>query len=249
MSILQRVALPVVIGAAAVAMAAQEPRIYTPDSPPAAGEVTVLNTKVVGIDEAGRRMTVTVDRRARDGRVDRAATRTFAVAERGAAALSGLRKGTEVMLTLRGETVIDVRVTTPGAGAGRPGEAPGTGVISTGGSTTTIERGGGTVTTGAGGATTTTTTTTGTVTITEPAPAVSPAVPVPPVSGPAVPRTAVSPAPAGPTRPPVSPVAVPTPQPVSTPRPVILPSDPPPTPIPSPSPPPTPPPTAPPPRD
>jgi hypothetical protein len=203
---LQRLALPAVLAVAALAVA-QEPRVFTPNQPPRADEITILNTTVVSLDRPARTVTVRLDRPTRDGVVDRSMTRTFPLAERAALALDTLRRGVAVMLTLRGETVIDARLTTASPAAAQPG----TGVISTGGSTTTIGAGGGTVTTGAGGAV--------------------PQGGVPPggaAQGAAV-APQVSPTPEGQTRPPVSPVSVPTPRPVGTPRPVVLPSDPPPT--------------------
>jgi len=238
------------------AVAAQEPRIYTPDTPARPGETTILNTSIVKVDRPGRTITVRVDA-GRDGDIDRKRTRQLAVAPSAAAGLAQLKAGTEVLLTLRGDTVVDIKLSAGSGGGGTAGRARSPAV--------TLAPESGTTTRGAAP---------GVVIVVSPAPpatggagqeripqlppgATSPTTrgvpqlppgadppqgrPVPQVapSGGVIvitgsPAPGVSPAGVAPTRPAVSPVAVASPKSPGTPKPVVLPSDPPPTPIPSP---------------
>jgi hypothetical protein len=246
-------ALLFLIAVTPAAAAAQAARIYTPDAPARPGETTILNTSVVKVDRPGRTMTVRVDA-GTDGQVDRSRTRRLTVAPSAAAGLAILKPGSEVLLTLRGDTVVDIKM------PGRPPAPRGT----TGGSSAPAV----TVTAPRGAAP-------GRVIVVSPAPpatgrpqqeipqlppgATSPTSrgvpqlppgadppqgrPIPQVapSGRVIvitgsPAPGVSPAGVAPTRPAVSPVAVASPRSPGTPKPVVLPSDPPPTPIPSPLP-------------
>jgi hypothetical protein len=141
----------------------------------------------------------------------RARPRRLAVAPSAAAALSRLRVGTAVLLTLRGDTVIDVRVGRVPAARGTQQEVPQLPPTSTSPVNRSIPQ----LPAGA------------------PAPQARPIPQTAPVTV-VTPSPGVSPVAVAPTRPAVSPVAVRSPKSPGTPRPVVLPSDPPPTPIPSP---------------
>jgi len=251
---MSKLALLFVLAAAPSAAALQDARIYTPDNPARPGETTILNTSIVKVDRPGRTITVRVDA-GTDGDVDRNRTRQLTVAPSAAAGLATLKAGSEVLLTLRGETVVDIKLS---AGGGGGGSAP----AASGRRPPPAARG----TTGGGAAP-------GRVIVVSPAPPAAggpqqripqlppgatsptsrgiPQVPagVDPPQGRPVPQVApsggvivitgspspgISPAGVAPTRPAVSPVAVGSPKSPGTPRPVVLPSDPPPTPIPSP---------------
>jgi hypothetical protein len=164
---------------------------------------TILNASVVSVDRAGRTMTV---------RADGEATRRLAVAPAAAGRLAALKAGSEVLLTLRDDVVVDIKISTAARTPGRIPQLPPR-------ATSPTNRG-------------------------------LPQVPVTadPPQGRPVPQVApggtaarspspgVSPAGVAPTRPAVSPVAVRSPRSPGTPKPVVLPSDPPPTPLPSPQP-------------
>lgn len=269
---MSKLALLFLLAAAPAAAAPQDARIYTPHTPARPGETTILNTSIVKVDRPGRTITVRVDA-GTDGDVDRNRTRQLTVAPSAAAGLAMLKAGSEVLLMLRGDTVVEIKMSAGGGGGGssaaapsrrrRPPAARGT----TGGSSApavTIPPASGTGTRGAAP---------GRVIVVSPAPpaaggpqqripqlppgATSPTtrgVPqlpagVDPPQGRVVPQVApsggvivitgspspsISPAGVAPTRPAVSPVAVGSPRSPGTPKPVVLPSDPPPTPIPSP---------------
>jgi hypothetical protein len=185
---------------------------------------TILNTSIVSVDRTGRTIVVRADG-ATDGAVDRSRTRRLTVAPSAAAALATLAPGSEVLLTLRGETVVSIA--RPTGRDGRP-SAPVTPAPQQPipqlppGAKAPTNRG-----------------------VPQLPPGVDPPqgrpVPqVPPSGGVIVitgsPSPGISPPGVAPTRPAVSPVAVQSPKSPGTPRPVVLPSDPPPTPIPSPRP-------------
>ena len=213
------------------------------------GETTVLNTSIVKVDRPGRTITVRVDAGAGGG-VDRDRTRLLTVSPSAAADLATLKAGTEVLLTLRGDIVMDIKLSAGGGGGGSstpaasgrqrrpaprvadpdrvivvspapPGPSQRIPQLPAGASSPT-NRG-----------------------VPQLPAGVDPPQgrPVPQVAPPAgtvvitgSPSPGASPAGLAPTRPAVSPVAVASPRSPGTPRPVILPSDPPPTPIPSPLP-------------
>ena len=191
---------------------------------------TILNTAIVEVDRRGRTVTVRVDA-GTDGSVDRNRTRRLTVAPSAAASLATLTPGSPVLLTLRGNVVVDIK-RSAGAGAA-PGRviAVSPGPPATAGPQRRIPQ----LPPGA-----TTPTSRG---VPQLPPGADPpqARPVPQVAPPGrvivitgSPSPGISPAGVTPTRPAVSPVAVGSPKSPGTPRPVVLPSDPPPTPIPSP---------------
>ena len=270
---MRKLALLFVLAAMPAAGAPQDARIYTPDTPARPGETTILNTSIVKVDRPGGTITVRVDA-GKDGDVDRNRTRQLTVAPSAAAGLAMLKAGSEVLLTLRGDTVMDIKMSAGGGGGAssapaasgrrRPPAARGTtGSSSAPAVTAPPARG-----TGTRGAAP------GRVIVVSPAPpAAGGTQPIPqlppgahsptnrgvpqlpagvdPPQGRPVPQVApsarvivitgspspgISPAGVAPTRPAQSPVAVGSPRSPGTPRPVVLPSDPPPTPIPSPLP-------------
>lgn len=174
----------------------------------AAAETTILNTSVVKVDRAGRTITIR----------DAAAVgggRQLAVGESAAATLGRLRAGSEVLLTLRGATVVDIKISgaSPMRGTRQPiPQLPP-------GARTPTNRGVPQLPVGADPPQG------------RPIPQVAPAGTV---SIAASPSPGISPASVAPTRPAQSPVAVRSPRSPGTPTPVVLPSDPPPTPLPSP---------------
>jgi hypothetical protein len=260
-------ALLFLLAATPAAVAAQDARIYTPDTPKGPGEMTILNTSIVKVDGPGRMITVRVDA-GRDGDVDRNRTRQLTVAPSAAASLATLKAGSEVLLTLRGDTVVAIKMSAGGGGGSAPAarqRRPPTARGTTSAPPVTLAPAGETGPSGAAPR----------VIVVSPAPpaaggpqeripqlppgATSPAnrgVPqlpagVDPPQGRPVPQVApaggvivitgspapgISPAGVAPTRPAVSPVAVGSPKSPGTPRPVVLPSDAPPTPMPSPVP-------------
>lgn len=190
---------------------------------------TILNTSIVSVDRSKRTITVRVDAGTADS-VDRDRTRQLAVAPSAAAALATLKAGTNVLLTLRGDTVVDIkrsgraarpadviRVTPAPPAAGGPQQPipqlpPG--------ARTPTNRGVPQLPAGVDAPQG------------RPVPQVVPSGGVLVITG--SPAPGVSPAGVAPTRPAVSPVAAGSPRSPGTPKPVVLPSDPPPTPIPSP---------------
>ncbi len=189
---------------------------------------TILNASIVKVDRARGMITVRVDA-GPDG-VDRARTRQLTVAPAAVASLGRLKAGSAVLLTLRGNTVVDIAMSSGGGGrrvivmspappaAAGPQRIP---QLPPGGSSP-VSRG-----------------------VPQLPPGVDPPQgrPVPQVAPPGgarvirlSPSPGISPAGVAPTRPAVSPVAVASPRSPGTPKPVVLPSDPPPTPIPSPLP-------------
>jgi hypothetical protein len=211
----------VLLGCAAVAQAQQTPKTYTPDHPPRANEETILNARVVSVDPAGARVTV----RGVDVKADGGRDETFTVAAPAASRLAELKRGTEVLLVLRGTTVVDLKVSVASGGEG--------GTVLLGTRKTTPA---GSATRGQAGTSRSTPrpTVTPLVAVT-PQPGV---VPPQPVTAPVTPVIAATPTPAYATPFP-TPRPQPTPIPVGTPRPVVLPSEGPSpsmTPTPSPSP-------------
>lgn len=213
----------VLLGCAAVAQAQQTPKTYTPDHPPRANEETILNARVISVDPAGARVTV----RGVDVKADGGRDETFTVAAPAASRLAELKRGTEVLLVLRGTTVVDLKVSVASGGEG------GTALQGTRKATP------GSSTRGQAGTSRNT-----------PRPAVTPLVAVTPQPGVAAPqpvtvpvtpvRVVATPTPVSATPFP-TPRPQPTPIPVGTPRPVVLPSEGPspsmtPTPSPSPQP-------------
>jgi hypothetical protein len=217
---------------------AQTPRVYTPDTPPRADEMTLLNTAVIAIDRQAATITVRVDKQ-QGGVVDRARTETFPLDPAVAKSASDVKAGANVLITLRGRTVVGLKLSVPSAAAGAatsrtPAPAPRVTPRATAPVATPVEP-------------------------TAPAQVVVPGQPLEPPTAIISPVPGVpSPAPAGtpfPTPRPVptpqspgTPIPVGTPKPVGTPpvvgtpRPVLVPTEPPPTTLPSPSPTPTPPP-------
>src|SRR6266536_3624631 len=108
---MKTLALLVFLGSAAV-VGAQPPRSFTPSTPPRPDEATILNARVVAVDTAGGRITV----RGVDVRADGGRDESFVVAAPVVARLGELRPGTEVLLTLRGTTVVDVKVSVASGG-------------------------------------------------------------------------------------------------------------------------------------
>jgi hypothetical protein len=216
------VALLVFVGCAAVAQA-QPTRSFTPSNPPRADEETVLNARVVSVDSAGSRLTV----RGVDVKADGGRDETYNVAAPSSSQLHEIRPGMEVLLTLKGTTVVGLKVSVVSGGPG------GNVVEGTGPSARARAKTAGTA----------------------PRPAVTPAPPVavaPVTGGVTGPTTGVvgvpvvgrTPGPVAATpfptpRPPGVPVPVGDPPAVGTPTPVLLPSDmpsPASTPTPSPAP-------------
>ena len=251
---MSKLALLFLLAAMPAAMASQDARIYTPDTPARPGETTILNTSIVKVDRPGRTITVRVDA-GTEGEVDRNRTRQLTVAPSAAAGLAMLKAGSEVLLTLRGDTVVAIKMSARGGGGSsaaapsgrrRPPAARGTGtrgaapgrviVVSPEppaaggtlqripqlppGATSPTNRGVPQLPAGA-----------------DPpqgrgVPQIAPSGGVIVITGSPSPR--ISPPGVAP-RPAVSPVAVRSPRSPGTPKPVVLPSDPPPTPVPSPA--------------
>jgi hypothetical protein len=105
--------LLLLLGCATVVQA-QPPKSYTPATPPRAGEETILNARVVSVDRTGSRLTV----RGVDVKADGGSNETFTVAAPAAGKLTDLKPGMEVLLTLRGTTVTDVKVSVASGGEG-----------------------------------------------------------------------------------------------------------------------------------
>jgi hypothetical protein len=179
----------------------------------ASAETTILNTTIVSVDRAARTITIRADA-AQTG--DRGSVRTLTVARGAEASLARVKKGSSVLLTLRGDAVVDIKLsggpvparrgTAPGPQGGRVPQLPP-------GTRSPQDRG---------------------------VPQLPPGSDPPqgraiPQAGPATPSPGISPRSVTP-RPAISPRPGPSPRDVPTPRPVVLPSDPPPTPIPSPMP-------------
>ena len=114
---MRTLALLAFLGCAAVAQA-QQPKTYTPETAPRPNEETVLNARVVSVDPAGARLTV----RGVDVKADGGRDETFSVAAPAAARLGELKRGMEVLLMLRGTTVVGVKISAPSGGAS--GTAP-----------------------------------------------------------------------------------------------------------------------------
>ncbi len=113
--------LVLILSALPALVTAQTPKTFTPDNPLRAGEETILNARVVSVDAAGRRITV----RGVDARKDGGRDATYAVGP--AALLTDVRPGAEVLLTLIGRTVVDVKLSVKSGGeAGRPVAGPAT---------------------------------------------------------------------------------------------------------------------------
>ena len=139
-------ALLLLLGCATVAHA-QAPKSYTPSTPPRVGEETILNARVVSVDRATGRLTV----RGVDVKADGGNNETFTVVAPALSRLSELKPGMEVLLTLSGTTVRDVKVSVASGGTG------GTAIQGSGPSSTTGSAGRArTGATGSGRATTTT---------------------------------------------------------------------------------------------
>ena len=248
---MSKLALLFLLTVASSAALTQDARVYAPATPERPGETTILNTSIVKVDGTGRTITVRADAPV-DGAVDRNRTRVLTVAPSAAATLARLKAGSEVLLTLRGETVVDIKLSAGGGGggattpaasgrrrapaapAGRAGTAPSVIVVSpappaTPGPQSQIPQ-------LPPGATSPTSRTVPQLPAGANSPQTRPVPQVAPAGGVIVITGSPSPTAGAPTRPAVSPVAVGSPRSPGTPRPVILPSDPPPTPIPSPAP-------------
>jgi hypothetical protein len=180
---------------------------------------TILNASIVKVDRARAMITV---------RVDSHQTRQLPVAPAATSRLARLKAGNAVLLTLRGNTVVGIAMSAGGGGrvmvvspgspaAAGPQQIP---QLPPGASSPT-SRGIPQLPAGAN------------------SPQGRPVPQVPPTGGARVigvsPSPGLSP-PAVAPRPAVSPVSVASPKSPGTPKPVVLPSDPPPTPIPSPLP-------------
>ena len=259
---MSKLALLFLLAATPAVAAPQDARTSTPGTSARAGETTILNTSIVKVDGPGRTITVRADA-ATDGAVDRNRTRVLTVAPSAAAALARLKAGSEVLLTLRGDTVMDIKMSAGGGGGGSTAPAASRRAPATRGTTS-----GSTAPTAAAPRTGAAPGRVITVSPAPPAttgrqqqiPQLPPGATAPtsrgvpqlpaganPPQGRPVPQVAPSggvmvitgspsPAAGAPTRPAVSPVAVGSPRSPGTPKPVILPSDPPPTPLPSPLP-------------
>ncbi len=259
---MSKLALSFVLAVTSSVALAQDARVYAPAEPERPGETTILNTSIVKVDGPGRTITVRADAAA-DGAVDRNRTRLLTVAPSAAATLAQLKSGSEVLLTLRGDTVVDIKLSAGGGGGGatpaasgkrrppatrgsptapavavppasRTGAAPGVIVVSpappaAAGPQSQIPQ-------LPPGATSPTSRSVPQLPAGANSPQARPVPQVAPSGGVIVITGSPSPTPGAPTRPAVSPVAVGSPRSPGTPRPVILPSDPPPTPIPSPAP-------------
>src|SRR4051794_22214457 len=103
---MRTLALVVLLGAAAAAQAGQAGG-YTPApaNPPHADEETLLNARIVSVDTAAGRITV----RGVDVRADGGRDETFTVAGPLRGRLGEVHAGTNVLLVLRGTTVMEVR--------------------------------------------------------------------------------------------------------------------------------------------
>jgi len=108
---MRTLALLAFLGCAALAQA-QQPKTYAPEKAPGPNEETVLNARVVSVDVAGARVTV----RGVDVKADGGRDETYSVAAPAAARLGEFKRGMEVMLRLRGATVVDVKAS-PASGA------------------------------------------------------------------------------------------------------------------------------------
>jgi hypothetical protein len=108
---MRTLALLLLVGCATIAQA-QPPKTYTPGTPPRPGQETILNARVVSVDRAGSRLTV----RGVDVKADGGSNETFTVAAPAASRLAELKPGMEVLLTLSGTTVIDVKVSVASGG-------------------------------------------------------------------------------------------------------------------------------------
>lgn len=186
-------------------------------------ETTILDASIVTVDRARGTITVRVD----DG-TDGRRTRQMTVAPTAVAGLARLKAGNAVLLTLRGGAVVDIKMAAGGGGRVRV-VSPGTPAAAgpqqripqlPPGASSPASRGVPQLPPGS-----------------DP-PQGRPIPQVAPSGGVKVigPSPGISPAGVAPTRPAISPVAVASPKSPGTPRPVVLPSDPPPTPIPSPLP-------------
>jgi len=114
---MSKLALLFLLAATPAAVAPQDARISTQDTRARPGETTILNTSIVKVDRPGRTITVRVDA-GRDGDVDRNRTRQLTVAPSAAAGLATLKAGSEVLLTLRGDTVVGIKLSAGGGGGG-----------------------------------------------------------------------------------------------------------------------------------
>src|SRR4029450_2899172 len=101
------------LGCAALAQA-QQPKTYTPETAPRASEETVLNARVVSVDTAGAHLTV----RGVDVKADGGRDETFSVPPPAPSRLGELKRGMEVLLRLRGTTVVDVKVSAASGASG-----------------------------------------------------------------------------------------------------------------------------------
>jgi hypothetical protein len=110
---MRTLALLAFLGCAAVAQA-QQPKTYTPETAPRPNEETVLNARVVSVDAAAARLTV----RGVDVKADGGRDETFSVAAPATSRLGELKRGMEVLLRLRGTTVVEVKVSTASGGQG-----------------------------------------------------------------------------------------------------------------------------------
>ena len=110
---MRTLALLAFLGCAAVAQA-QQPKTYAPETAPRSNEETVLNARVVSVDVAGARLTV----RGVDVKADGGRDETFSVAAPAASRLSEFKRGMEVLLVLRGTTVVDVKTSVASGGQG-----------------------------------------------------------------------------------------------------------------------------------
>jgi len=108
---MRTLALLAFLGCAALAQA-QQPKTYAPEKAPGPNEETVLNARVVSVDVAGARVTV----RGVDVKADGGRDETYSVAAPAASRLGEFKRGMEVMLRLRGATVVDVKAS-PASGA------------------------------------------------------------------------------------------------------------------------------------
>jgi len=110
---MRTLALLLVLGCASIAQA-QSPKSYTPSTPPHPGEETIVNARVVSVDRAPGRLTV----RGVDVKADGGSNETYTVSTSAANRLSDLKPGMEVLLTLSGTTVVDVKVSVASGGPG-----------------------------------------------------------------------------------------------------------------------------------
>jgi hypothetical protein len=110
---MRTLALLAFLGCAAVAQA-QQPKTYAPETAPRSNEETVLNARVVSVDVAGARLTV----RGVDVKADGGRDETFSVAAPASSRLSEFKRGMEVLLRLRGTTVVEVKASAASGGQG-----------------------------------------------------------------------------------------------------------------------------------